>query len=612
MTAASSNTGLIPTPAIFYSSPSASGVLYFTPVPNVTGSATITVTVRDGQAANNVVSRSFVVTVASAVQSLSAFSVEGEPSAEDFAPAPDLPETVVPSEPTLETVPASGDQLASDTAVAPAAEAAPSAETFVGNETAPDAAPVPDIAEPAEPQLMVAAEPAPTTETPITPEGQAISSESGTVAPAESNQEEPAEVTASAPAPEAVGPQVSGLMVASSDARTLVLSWQTDQPATCFLEFGGTDALEWITEGTFGTTHTVTLQNLQPATLYYARVQAADAGNHFTVTDISTVETPAVNVLAWEAENAEIVEPMAIDQELEAGGEAFISTLASGAGTATFNLEFPQGMNYRVWCRVKTIGGSGQLAFSIDGSGEALATVPDDGSGAWHWVSLSVGAAPLDFLANDGFHRMVLRGITVETRLDKICISNDSEWQPVNFRSAPNLSISGASGAAMLEWTDPWSNADGYVIESSADGYHFEKLDTVGSTERSYPVGGAQGEKTFYRIYAFNELDRGASSGVVSLSSERNGTPNAPQNVAAQLSDEGQITVMWTDSSSDETGFVLERSTDRYNFSIVQRVGADSSSCTDTPPGPGRYYYRVRAVSDDARSEPTDSLRVLF
>jgi hypothetical protein len=585
VTAASSNTGLIPTPAIFYSSPNANAAVYFTPVTNVTGSATITVTVRDGQAGNNVVSRSFVVTVSASMQSLSAFSVEGESSGE------------LPPE---------------DLTISPGSETTASLETIVNNETPSE------IIQPVEQQTIIAVDPpateiippadSPATESTLPPE----SSWTEILPPAEANVPPPIENQETAPAPGIVGPQISGLVVTSSDARTLVISWQTDQSATCLLEFGGTHALEWISESTVGTTHTVTLQNLQPATVYYMRVQAADAENHFTVTEISTVETPAVNVLAWEAENAEMAEPMSIDQELEAGGEVFISTATSGIGTATFNLDFPQGMSYRVWCRVKTIGGSGQVALSIDGSGEALATVPDDGSGTWHWVSLTVGAAPVSFLANDGFHRIVLRGITVDTRLDKICISNDPEWQPVNFRFAPTLTISRALGAAVLEWTDPWSNAEGYVIESSADGYNFQKLDIVESTERSYNVSGAQGQKTYYRIYAFNELDRGASSAVVSLISEHYGAPNAPENVAAQLSDEGQIVVMWTDTSSDESGFVLERSTDRYNFSIVQRVGADSNSVTDTPPGPGRYYYRVRAVSDEAKSEPTDSLRVLF
>ena len=63
VTASSSNPGLIPTPAVSYTSPSTTGSINFTPVASSYGSATVTVTVNDGGASNNVVSRSFNVTV---------------------------------------------------------------------------------------------------------------------------------------------------------------------------------------------------------------------------------------------------------------------------------------------------------------------------------------------------------------------------------------------------------------------------------------------------------------------------------------------------------------------------------------------------------------------
>ncbi len=63
VTATSSNTGLIPNPTVTYTSPRATDTLGFTPVANVNGTATITVTVEDGQAANNSIVRTFPVTV---------------------------------------------------------------------------------------------------------------------------------------------------------------------------------------------------------------------------------------------------------------------------------------------------------------------------------------------------------------------------------------------------------------------------------------------------------------------------------------------------------------------------------------------------------------------
>jgi predicted outer membrane repeat protein len=63
VTATSGNTALIPNPTVNYSSAATTGTLTFTPVAGVSGSAVITVTVRDDQGANNSFTRSFTVTV---------------------------------------------------------------------------------------------------------------------------------------------------------------------------------------------------------------------------------------------------------------------------------------------------------------------------------------------------------------------------------------------------------------------------------------------------------------------------------------------------------------------------------------------------------------------
>ena len=63
VTAASSNPGLVPNPAVSYTSPNATGTLNFAPASGNYGTATITVTVNDGGTSNNLVTQSFVVTV---------------------------------------------------------------------------------------------------------------------------------------------------------------------------------------------------------------------------------------------------------------------------------------------------------------------------------------------------------------------------------------------------------------------------------------------------------------------------------------------------------------------------------------------------------------------
>ena len=63
VTATSNNTALIPDPVVNYTSPNATGSLVYAPIANAIGDAIITVTVNDGQASNNVVVRTFTVTV---------------------------------------------------------------------------------------------------------------------------------------------------------------------------------------------------------------------------------------------------------------------------------------------------------------------------------------------------------------------------------------------------------------------------------------------------------------------------------------------------------------------------------------------------------------------
>jgi hypothetical protein len=63
VTATSSNPNIIPHPVVQYTSPSEQGILQFTPQPNATGLVTITVRVDDGQSGNNVITRTFTVTV---------------------------------------------------------------------------------------------------------------------------------------------------------------------------------------------------------------------------------------------------------------------------------------------------------------------------------------------------------------------------------------------------------------------------------------------------------------------------------------------------------------------------------------------------------------------
>jgi hypothetical protein len=74
--------------------------------------------------------------------------------------------------------------------------------------------------------------------------------------------------------------------------------------------------------------------------------------------------------------------------------------------------------------------------------------------------------------------------------------------------------------------------------------------------------------------------------------------PNAPGNLSAEALSSSQISLTWTDSSSDEAGFRLEKTADGINWSEFAVTGSNSSSFLDSGLVPSTtYQYRARAYN---------------
>ena len=74
--------------------------------------------------------------------------------------------------------------------------------------------------------------------------------------------------------------------------------------------------------------------------------------------------------------------------------------------------------------------------------------------------------------------------------------------------------------------------------------------------------------------------------------------PAAPSALTASAVSASQINLSWSDNSSDETGFQIERGTDNVAFSAITTAAANVTSYADgSLTGGTQYFYRVRAVS---------------
>jgi predicted phage tail protein len=71
------------------------------------------------------------------------------------------------------------------------------------------------------------------------------------------------------------------------------------------------------------------------------------------------------------------------------------------------------------------------------------------------------------------------------------------------------------------------------------------------------------------------------------------------------------VALRWSDNSSNETGFKLERSVDGVNFTEIATLGAGTTSFTDNAVAARtRYYYRARAYNSIGASGYSNTLSV--
>jgi regulation of enolase protein 1 (concanavalin A-like superfamily) len=88
-------------------------------------------------------------------------------------------------------------------------------------------------------------------------------------------------------------------------------------------------------------------------------------------------------------------------------------------------------------------------------------------------------------------------------------------------------------------------------------------------------------------------------------------SPAAPTNITLTAPTPGQVTITWTDNSTNEGQFQILRSTDNVTFPVVGTTGPNVTSFEDTTvTGGTTYYYQVRAVNVYGASPYTGSLSI--
>jgi transcriptional regulator CtsR len=132
-------------------------------------------------------------------------------------------------------------------------------------------------------------------------------------------------------------------------------------------------------------------------------------------------------------------------------------------------------------------------------------------------------------------------------------------------------------------------------------------VNVSGLTDTHYDViGGLSFNTTYYwRVNATNGTGTSAWSAVRTFKTAVSLPPNVPIGLGATAVSPTRINLAWTDNSTGETGFKIERKTGAGAFALIANVGANVTSYNNTTGlvANTAYTYRVRAYKGSLYSD---------
>ncbi len=180
---------------------------------------------------------------------------------------------------------------------------------------------------------------------------------------------------------------------------------------------------------------------------------------------------------------------------------------------------------------------------------------------------------------------------------------------------APHNIVLAQTSASTIEitWADTISNETGFEIQRSVNGSGYTTIATTAADATSYTDNDIlySGSNYTYQIRTRTAYGASAWSNPASIVTLG---PAAPSDLSVTSPTTTSIVLTWTDNSTNEEKFVIERSAtpNTEDFAAIAEVPANTTSYTNEGLTTDVvYYYRVKAVSGEYNSNYSNIANIL-
>lgn len=165
-----------------------------------------------------------------------------------------------------------------------------------------------------------------------------------------------------------------------------------------------------------------------------------------------------------------------------------------------------------------------------------------------------------------------------------------------------------------LSWRDNASTETTFVVERSTGGGAFSQIGTAparagtGGTVTFADMNATAGAAYQYRVTAVNLTGSSAPSNVLALSMTAPSAPTGVTGTAARSGSGEVVTVRWTNTSTNESGFTVQWSSTAAFTTVAGSAPAGPGATSLTTPRINRQVWYVRVIATNPLGQATSAV----